>query len=150
MFALGHPRFAPIYIQLAREHRLPLMILRLDEAGWREMGLLPRTAALAAQLVEDLEAEEVPLLDNLVGLPFMGPGNRIEMAKQAIDSLSPGLTHFIIHPAQDTPELRAATPTTWRYRVADYKAFMSEEQRYHIEESGVQVIGYRALRDSLR
>lgn len=40
----------------------------------------------------------------------------MEMAKEAFTSLSPGLTHLIIHPAKDTAELRATTPRTWQAR----------------------------------
>jgi predicted glycoside hydrolase/deacetylase ChbG (UPF0249 family) len=150
MYALVHPKFLSIYTRLAQEYRLPLMILRLDEAGWRALGFEAEAAALTAHQMADLEAQGFPLLDNLIGLPFKEHGNRLKIAKDAIDSLLPGLTHLIIHPAQDTPELRAATPTTWRYRVDDYHAFMSEELQYHIARSGVQVIGYRALRALLQ
>jgi len=34
--------------------------------------------------------------------------------------------------------------------VADYQAFMSEELRDYVRKSGVQVIGYRALRELVR
>jgi hypothetical protein len=56
---------------------------------------------------------------------------------------------LILHPAQDTPELRALAPD-WRSRVANYQAFLSDELRDHVRQSGVQVIGYRPLRDALR
>jgi len=82
----------------------------------------------------------------LVALPLDQPADRVEQAKKAFDSLPPGLTHFIIHPAQDTPELRALTPS-WPSRVADYRAFTSGELRDYVRNSGVQVIGYRALRE---
>jgi len=68
------------------------------------------------------------------------------LARQALDALPPGVTHFVIHPAQDTPELRAIAKD-WPSRVADYQAFTSRELRAYVENSGVQVIGYRALRE---
>jgi hypothetical protein len=49
-----------------------------------------------------------------------------------------------IHPALDTPELRAMCPD-WRSRVGDYDVFMSEEMRTHIKNEGIHLIGYRAL-----
>ena len=70
----------------------------------------------------------------------------MELAKKTFDSLPPGLTHFIIHPAQDTPELRAITPN-WQGRVADYRTFTDEELCDYVKNSGVRVIGYRALRE---
>jgi predicted glycoside hydrolase/deacetylase ChbG (UPF0249 family) len=149
MGAVAQLEFIPAYVQLAIQHRLPAMILRLDEMGWREVGLDQETAAFATQLVQQLEAQGLPLLDHLVGLPLDRPEDRVALAKQAFDGLPPGLTHFIIHPAQDTPELRAIAPD-WPSRVADYEAFTSKELRDTVGDSGVQVIGYRALRELMR
>ena len=149
MGAVVCTRFIPAYVQSALQHRLPLMILRLDDAGWREMGLDGETAAFATQFVRQLEAQGLPLLDRLEVLPLDRPADRVEQAKEAFDALPPGLTHFVIHPAQDTPELRAITPD-WQSRVADYRAFTSRELRDHVRDSGVQVIGYRALRELMR
>jgi len=149
MGAVARIKFIPAYVQLALQHRLPLMILRLDEAGWREMGLDGETAAFATQFVRQLEAQGLPLLDRLEMLPLDRPADRVEQAKDAFDALPPGLTHFAIHPAQDTPELRAITPD-WQSRVADYRAFTSRELRDYVRDSCVQVIGYRVLRELMR
>lgn len=149
MGAVAHPKFIPAYVQLALQQGLPPMILRLDEAGWRKMGMDSETAAIAAQFVQQLEAQGLPLLDHLVALPLDQPTDRVELAEKTFGSLPPGLTHFIIHPAQDTPELRAITPN-WQGRAADYQAFTSGELRDYVKNSGVQVIGYRALRELMR
>jgi hypothetical protein len=66
-----------------------------------------------------------------------------------LSDLPAGITHFILHPSIDTPELRAITPD-WQGRVANYKAFMSAELKQFIEISDFQMIGYRALRDTMR
>jgi predicted glycoside hydrolase/deacetylase ChbG (UPF0249 family) len=149
MGAVGDIRLVPAYIQLAAQHRLPMMMLRLDEAGWQEAGMDPVTASFGVQLVEQLEAQGVPMVDRLVMLPLDQHEQRIELAKATLRALPPGLTHFVIHPAKDTPEVRAITPD-WRSRVADYRAFTSEELRDFVRNSGLQVIGYRALRDLVR
>jgi chitin disaccharide deacetylase len=145
MGAVAHAKFAPAYVQLALQQRVPAMIARLDEAGWREVGLDAETAAFARLFVQQLEEQWIPLLDHVLALPLDRPENRVAQAQQAFGSLRPGLTHFIIHPAQDTPELRAITPTDWQSRVADYEAFCSQELMDYVKQSGVQVIGYRAL-----
>jgi predicted glycoside hydrolase/deacetylase ChbG (UPF0249 family) len=149
MGTVAHPKFIPTYVQLAVEHRLPILIPRLDEAGWRRIGMNDEMATFATQFVSQLEAQGLPLLDNLVMLPLDQPVDRIELVKQAFDSLPPGLTHLIIHPAQDTPEVRAITPD-WQSRVGDYQVFTSEELRAHVKNAGIQVIGYRELRNLIR
>lgn len=150
-----HPRFVGSYAQLALESRLPLMLPRLDQAGWLSVGqamgldLDAATAATAADLAEILLAQGLPLLDGACMLPLNQPARRLDRTRQALASLPAGLTHFVFHPAQDTPELRAIAPD-WPSRVADYEAFTGRELRDWVRSSGIQVIGYRTLRDLLR
>jgi hypothetical protein len=75
--------------------------------------------------------------------------NRLAEAKQALDNLSAGINYFLIHPAQDTPELRAIAPD-WRSRVADYQLFTDETFRTYVRDTGIHVINYRTLRDLMR
>lgn len=150
MGTVAHPKFIPSYVQLAQQHNLPALMLRLDEAGWRAIGLDSEFATFATQFVAQLEEQGVPMLDHLSQeLPLDQHEDRVEIAKTIFDSLPPGLTHFILHPALDTPELRAIAPD-WRSRVADYQAFMSEELRDYVRDTGIHVIGYRALRSLIR
>jgi chitin disaccharide deacetylase len=150
MGTVAAPQFIPAYIQLAMAHGLPPMVPRYDEQQWLEFGLDAGTAAFAAQFVAGLEARGVPLLDHLTGLHLSDDGDRLELAKATIEALPAGITHLIIHPAKDTPELRAATPTTWRARAADYEVFKSEALRAHVRDTGVQIVGYRVIRDLMR
>ena len=149
MGAVAHPKLIPAYIQLALEHKLPPMIPRMDVQGYQDIGLDAGTAAFAVQMVEMLEEQGVPLLDQIAGLELDQPEERLEQAKKAFQELPPGLTHFIIHPSKDTPELRAITPD-WPSRVADYQTFLNPELHQFIQEIGVQVIGYRTIRELMR
>jgi predicted glycoside hydrolase/deacetylase ChbG (UPF0249 family) len=147
---LGHPRFISSYEQVAREYRLPMMMLRLDESGWRRFGLDAERASLASKHTQHLEAQGMPLLDSLVFLGLDHWEDRVAGYMQALSSLPPGVTCFVIAPAHDTPELRAAAERSWRARVADYRAFISEELRDYVRDTGLQLIGYRSLRDQMR
>ncbi|HJZ49077.1 MAG TPA: polysaccharide deacetylase family protein [Roseiflexaceae bacterium] len=146
MGAVYSPAFLPAYLHVARRYRLPPMFFRHDEAGWRARGADADTAAAMARLSRQLEGDGVPLIDHILMLSLDAPDDRVGQARRAFESLPPGLTHFIIHPSQDTPELRALA-ADWPSRVADYQAFMSEELRTHLRSVGVQVIGYRALQE---
>jgi predicted glycoside hydrolase/deacetylase ChbG (UPF0249 family) len=146
MFSLAHPKFMRSYIQVALKFGLPPMIFRLDEAGWRALGLDAETAQTAAGLVARLEQDGLPMLDNIAFMPLDNPQDHLERMKQVLSDLKPGLTHFYFHPSIDTPELRAITPD-WRCRVADYRDFCSEDLHQHIRNLGLHVIGYRALQE---
>lgn len=144
MGTVAHPRLIPGYLQLALRLRLPFMMFRMDEADWRRAGLTGEAATMAVGMVQDLEEMGVPLMDHLHMMPLDAPEDRLAQVRAVLAGLEPGLTHFIVHPSCDTPELRAITPD-WPSRVADYRTFMTEALREIIRELGLQVIGYRAL-----
>ena len=149
MGTVGSVKFIPSYLQLAAQYGLPPMIMRLDKDGWGEIGIEGELAEMAVQMVAQLEEEGVPLLDRISGLELDRAKTRVERiayAEQVLGELQPGLTHFIIHPSIDTPELRAITPD-WSCRVADYEAFKSEALRNIIKKNGIQVIGYRPVKE---
>ncbi|MEW6716456.1 MAG: polysaccharide deacetylase family protein [Chloroflexota bacterium] len=149
MGTVAHPKFISAYVQLALEHKLPPMILRLDEAGYQKIGMDSETASFAAQFVVKLEEMGLPLLDHIFQMSLDQHSDRIDQVKNTLSEIPSGITHFIIHPSVDTPELRALTPD-WPSRVADYQAFMSEDLKKWIINSGIQVIGYRPLREVMR
>jgi hypothetical protein len=144
-----HAQFAPAYIQVALQHRIPPFMLRKDAAGLQELGLDAETAVMFARQLQVFEAQGLPLLDDIRVMPLEHPDGRLEQVKQALAALPAGITYLIGHPAKDTPELRAIT-SDWRGRVADYQAFSSETLRKYVKDSGIHVIGWRVLRDLMR
>ncbi|MFZ2098605.1 MAG: polysaccharide deacetylase family protein [Anaerolineales bacterium] len=148
MNTVAHPKFVNAYIQLGLKYKLPFLFPRQDEAGFIKLGIDTETAQLAAKLVVSLEELGMPLVDHASGLDLDKPLNRLEQAKQALGELQPGITHFIIHPSLETPELKAITPD-WQSRVADYQIFMDDKLRQHINDLGVQIIGYKTLKSLL-
>jgi predicted glycoside hydrolase/deacetylase ChbG (UPF0249 family) len=149
MGAVAHPKFIPAYLQLAGQFRLPPMIPRGDAAVYESLGLDRESASLLAGLLTKLEQDGTPLVDAVAGLPLDQPQGQLELAKSMLSDLPAGLTHFILHPSIDTPELRAITPD-WPSRVANYETFMSREFREFIRSSGLHLIGYRELREVIR
>ncbi len=150
MGTIAHEKFFPAYIQLAQEYRLPPTILfREDKVGFRARGLGDALSNMAVEMEEQLEGAGVPLLDHEVGLPLDKPAERVSQAKRILESLPVGITHFYMHAAKDTPELRAIAPD-WESRVADYQAFLSTDLRDFIHNQGIHIIGNRVLRDLMR
>ena len=144
MGSVACAKYMNIYLDLAKKNKLPPMIFRMDEEEWHGAGLDALTAKLAARMILGLEEKKVPLLDHLAMLPLETDKDHMDVAKKALSDLKPGITHFIIHPNKDTPEIRAIAPD-WRARVGNYQDFMSDEIRRHIKKIGLHVIGYRAL-----
>jgi hypothetical protein len=157
MGAVAHARFMESYVNTALRHGLPPMLPRLDEDGWRKLsrdhaggGLDGEAIRRVIALTRSLEERGVPLLDAVSGLSLASdPAGRMEEAKAALAGLKPGVTHFVIHPARDTPELRAIAPD-WACRAADCATFANPELRQFIRFQGIHVIGYRELMESMR
>jgi predicted glycoside hydrolase/deacetylase ChbG (UPF0249 family) len=155
MFTALQPRLLPAYLDLARERRLPAL-------AWRPGPAMPSLAEgnATAAAVEAWGAEGFPVADHVAYLPLGASAGwpsdhpadwrqkRWEEAKAIFDAFPPGLTHFLIHPACDDPELRGLA-RDWRARVADYELFRSGRPREYLREAGVAVIGYREVRAGL-
>ncbi len=148
MGAVAHPKLMQAYIEVGLQHGIPPMMLRFDEVQWLKRGLDQDSARKAVVMLAELEEKGIPLLDHLAGMPLDDPTNRLERARQILSDLPPGITHFIIHPSKDTPELRAIT-NDWACRVADYTIFTSLAMRQFLRNSGLHVIGYRSLKQIL-
>jgi chitin disaccharide deacetylase len=149
MGTVAHVKFMMDYVKLALKYKLPPLIFRLDKEGWMRAhsSINEFLAEKAAQLVLNLEERGLPMLDNIASLELNAdPRTRFEQAQQVFDHLPTGITHFIIHPSKETHELKAITPD-WQCRVADYETFMKQEVRDYLKKIGVQVIGYRDLKN---
>lgn len=148
MGTLTHPKFIMGYLQTLHRFSRPGLIPRMDKAQLMSLGMpIEEDAAdLFVSLIAMLEEQGVPLLDAIDYLPLDEPRDQIELAKQKLAALRPGITHFLMHPAVDTPELRAIAPD-WPSRVANYNAFMSREVKDFLHNAGIHVIGYRPIRD---
>jgi len=103
---------------------------------------------VSSEKIESFAAKGLPLVDCISGLPVEHTydlSNRLEMAKHILDNVQPGkLTHFAFHPMKDTPESHGLQ----RYsegRIGDYEVFMQKELKTHLQESGIQLIGYKDL-----
>ena len=130
------PEFFDVLLDLAVEFRLPLRLL--GQSSERVVGFPFRR--LAAE-------EGILSPDHLVV-------NRGEPARATFDrlvgELRPGVTELFVHPAVDTPELRAATPD-WAARVDDHALVTAADGlRAALDAAGAKRIGYRALRDLQR
>ncbi|MGI8938118.1 MAG: polysaccharide deacetylase family protein [Iamia sp.] len=128
--------FFDIYLDLAIEFGLPL---RLSGASTEALIGFPfRSRA---------DEEGVVYPDHFVYVNGVGSRKVIE---EAVATLQPGVTEMYVHPATDTPELRAFAPD-WEARVDDL-ALMCDDAplRKALDATGAHLIGFRPLRDLQR
>jgi hypothetical protein len=129
------PEFFDIYLDLGVEFGLPL---RLGGAS-TERGVGFPFRRLAAE-------EGVVFPDHLL----LSPGATRPALEKVLADLRPGVTEVLVHPAVDTPELRAFAPD-WANRVDDHDLVTNPDGlRAALDRAGVQLLGYEALRDLQR
>ncbi len=149
MGAIMHPKFIQAYLQAGMTHQLPNMLPRASAHGFDTMGIDESTLASFTPFLNELEAKKVPMLDGMFTMPLEHDHDHIHVAKQLLRNVPIGISHFILHPSVDTPELRAICPD-WSARVANYHAFMSHELKQFLKDEGIHLIGYRLIRDGMR
>ena len=132
----GRPEFFDVYLELAVDFRLPMRL-----SG-------PSIESDVGFPFRRLAAEEGVLFpDHCVELRGTGVRRPLE---RALFSLQPGLTEIQAHPAVDASELRALAPD-WAPRVDDHDVLVHDHGlRSLAVRAGVQLIGYRPLRDAMR
>ncbi len=130
------PEFFDVYVELAAEFRLPVRLPPADDQ--RLVGFPYRSLAAEAGLVS---------CDHSIRIPGVGSRRAVE---RALAELAAGVTEVRIHPAADTPELRAQTPD-WAARVDDLDLVTAPGALGALaQRAGVTLVGYRELRDLVR
>jgi predicted glycoside hydrolase/deacetylase ChbG (UPF0249 family) len=131
MFTAMQPPLMNMYLRLGTEERLPVL------AWTRGSGALSYTPK-----------GTLPL-DAMRQFPSGNPAGREQQFRELVDRLPAGVTHLLIHPAVDSPELRLIVDS-WRDRVADYEFFRGRAAAQYLERAGVALVGYRAVREAMR
>ncbi|MBV9161357.1 MAG: polysaccharide deacetylase family protein [Pseudonocardiales bacterium] len=140
MFSMLRPSLVGPYVSLGFDRQLPVLMTRQPQ--W--------VAALSEAAIAGWEERGLPIFDHLREMPLNEPPTqRLNLTKRLFDELPPGLTYLITHPARDTPELRAIAQD-WRARVADFETFRDDRLAHHLRRSGIQIIGWRPLRELMR
>ncbi|HEY5274756.1 MAG TPA: ChbG/HpnK family deacetylase [Acidimicrobiales bacterium] len=147
-FAIGHldahlsgvelkPEFFDVYLDLAEKYRLPIRLP--GAADERRIGFPFRALATERGVLAP---------DRVIALGTLGDDEAT--LREALSSLEPGVTELHVHPAHDSPELRAATPS-WETRVNEVT--LLEIAAKILDEGGPsapQRIGYGVMTQAMR
>ena len=107
-----------------------------------------RTDAMGA-ILDQLDAFGVVTPDHLV---FYGPP-AVDQTESywtnLLHTLKPGVTEILCHPAIARDELKSCARDAMQ-READFRYFTSDKTRKLIKDEGVEMVGFRKLRELMR
>lgn len=130
------PAFLEAYLAAAGEHQLPPMLLRLSPLVREEYARAGYPVDALARFSEGYPGVK---LDYLVQVPATPDhAAKKEAIRRIFEGLPPGLSQVIIHPAADTPELRAIFPG-WQQRVWDLQSFLDPETYRIMDDLGIRL-----------
>lgn len=148
---MGVQSHLPLVFQLCAERgfpfRLPTRFLPGDAIG---DSLSPEVLGMLQQVAEMATALKVPVLDCLLAHPYEKlPGETYETFRDSVckklTQLPEGVHELFLHPAVDSPELRATAPhwekRTWEHRLPADPIF-----RETLVRERIQVISWREVR----
>src|SRR5687768_3262041 len=112
MGTIMSPLFIQSYLQAGTSRLLPNLLPRLNAKGIDLMGASPEEMQAYAPLLQQLEDMGMLMVDGLLSMPLDEPSEhkQIDLVRELLGDLPVGITHFILHPSIDTPELRALAP----------------------------------------
>lgn len=146
---LWNKKFMPSYIDVYEKHGV-IPVLPHPSEGSLLVEMLGDVVDF--EKLSELDAQGFPLVDDISGLPVEHTYDieeRFDLAKTMLKQLAPGkLTHFAFHPMKDTPEAQALN----RYvdgRTGDFEVFRKKEMKTFLQDEGIQLIGYREVRDAV-
>jgi len=132
------PDYHRIYLKLAAVYRLPIRLT--SRRVMRQLGM--------ADIVADLDCNGILYPDHFV---HPGPKNLEETESfwaGLLRNLKPGISEIYCHPALAREELKACA-RDFSQRQRDFDFFTAESTRRLLKDEGIELIGYRLLRDKM-
>jgi len=132
------PKFIQSYLNLSKEYRIPAFFPRVTKKQLHKIIIM-----------NNLEKDNYPFIDHLRFGSLELEEDKIKFYCDMFNSLKPGLTHMLFHPAKMSPELKALKHTPVE-RNQDYEAFTSLQLETFVDSLDIHLIGYRDIRKFIR
>ncbi len=149
MGAAAVPELVDVYVRLARDYRLPILLPReLDSyTGVLRLGDLP--PGTYEPVVAALDAAGLPLFDRFRMTPGV-PSDEVEATyRRLVETLPGGATFLAVH-CNAPGDIEAIVPPRAHWRTDEYRLFGSGRPVEWMAAAGIRGIGMRAVRDLWR
>jgi len=148
MGTVVHPKFLQSYLDLAEEYGVPAFLPNITRDRMRELDQAQNQQAYF-EVLERIDASQIPTLDEIIIDTLIPLEDKSAFYRERIAGIKPGLSHLLFHPARMSDELQGIDKEASASRHADYLAYRDPELKQFIVDQGIQMIGYRELKEYL-
>lgn len=148
MGSVVHPKFLTSYLNLAGEYGVPAFFPNVTREQLDHMRMGDWADDYLAVL-EDVDTGKLPMLDVIMIDTLVAMTDKASFYRELVDTVQPGLTHLLFHPAKMGEELAAIDKRASESRNADYVAFTDPSLKQYMLDAGCKLIGYRELKAHL-
>jgi hypothetical protein len=148
-YAAMAPEFVTIYARLGDAYRVPVMFPRhFSEIDYRP-NLGEVDLAVYPWIADRLADIDHPLMDSLRETPWARTAEAGSAYRQMLSTLPAGLSFLALH-FNAPGEIEAIEPGSAHIRTEEYAAFSAPDFAAWMAKEGLQPIGFRGFRESLR
>lgn len=149
MGAVNMPEFVDTYLRLGRAYKVPILLVkdlvRCNPAQYSEPLTTQRYDAIVAEARED----GFPIFEILLETPWHRVSDAENAYRELFRSISDGLTFLAFH--FNTPgDFEAIEPEYAHIRTEEYALFKTPQIAKWLRDYGLESVGFREIRDSLR
>ena len=143
------PEFVAIYVRVAADYRLPLVICPALAAYGGPHNLRGVTETNFAPGVALARAAGFKIFDRIAETAWDSALRPEDAGRAMIESLAPGLSFLALHVTRPG-EIEAIDPSSHAIRTGEYALFRSSAFRVWLQAQSLELVGMRALRDEFR
>jgi chitin disaccharide deacetylase len=140
------PELAEIYLRLGREYALPTLLPRRFE-GFASVLRLGDLSDFDYRALA--EAQDWPTVDEFRMTPGVATQDAEAAYRHLVTTIAPGVTYLALH-CNAPGDIEAIVPLRAHWRTDEYRILAGSTFRQLAAESGIDLIGMRLVRDSLR
>lgn len=146
MGAAAVPELVEIYLRLGREYRLPVLLPREIGSYLDVLSIGEADRTLYAEAAARPEAQGA---ERFIITPCVDPAESDTVYRRMVAELPEGITFFSLH-CNAPGDIEAISPRWAPWRTDEYR--LCGEPAFHrfAAEQGVELIGYREIRERLR
>jgi chitin disaccharide deacetylase len=140
----GHPEFAKSFLKVAMEYGIPANAIDMSDpqvlAYYKKAGY-----PITDELIAFMDTYTLPKVDNFTSAPKADTyEEKVQVFKDLIKSLRPGLTEIIFHPSVGSENLKNITGS-WQQRIWEYEMFADPDLIKFFEDEGIIFTNWKEI-----